>query len=116
MLPLAILALMTIHQVNVREVPAFRAYSEPNPEGIQLPDSGPVKGWDDKNNHLVWYVKFRKSGPVKATVTIHSAATVSETMRLDYFESQGSIGGAGTSFSGSGPQELNGGISSLLVL
>jgi len=109
MLPLTAAVLFLSHQTNVREFPAFRAYSEPKPEAIQIPESGAVPGWDDKNNHLVWYVKFRKLGAVKASVLIHSDAKVDETMRLDYFDSQGIIGGAGTSFSGSGTQELPGG-------
>ena len=52
-------------QSTVRNFPAFRAYSEPNPDGISIGDRGPIMDWKDTKQHLVWFVKFRTAGSVQ---------------------------------------------------
>ena len=87
------LALTSPHfQSPTREIPAFRAYSEPNPDGISIPDSGPVPGWDNPRNHLVWYVKFRKPGDIVAAIHFHSSKPLKQSVRLEVSDTNGRIG------------------------
>ncbi len=52
------------------EVPGFTAYSEPNPEALDFPETGAIKGWTDAGVTLAWYGQIRTPGKLKITVRL----------------------------------------------
>ncbi len=67
------------------QIPAFTAYSEPAPESIDFPDSGPVTGWSNSQTHLVWYGLLRQQGELHVAVRciIPHGEQVTIAMRFD---------------------------------
>lgn len=67
------------------QIPALTAYSEPNPESIDFPESGPVTGWSNSQTHLVWYGLLRQPGELHITVhlTIPQREQVTFAMKFD---------------------------------
>jgi hypothetical protein len=61
------------------EVPAFTAYSEPDPESIHISDKG-VTHWTDGKQQLVWYGEFKRTGALTPALTLRLPA--GETARF----------------------------------
>ncbi len=78
-------------QTTERIMPAFRAYSEPSPEGFQFPESGAIKGWSSTKNHLVWFVKFRSAGEVHVSLYGKDLPTGNGTFKLKVSNKSGQI-------------------------
>jgi hypothetical protein len=64
------------------EVPGFTAYSEPNPEALEIPESGPVKGWSDANTTLAWYGLVRTPGKLNISVRLHLSPGQQSRLRM----------------------------------
>lgn len=65
-------------------IPAFTAYSEPNPEAIDFPGSGPVTGWSDSATHLVWYGLLRTEGTLHLGVALTMPKGERSTLTLRF--------------------------------
>jgi len=107
MFPLLIALCLHAQQPTVRDIPAFRAYAEPNPDGIVIPDSGPATDWKDPKEHLVWFVKFRKVGEIKLSVKINSPSQMPAHLRLDSKDALGKIASGHGAIGTSGVQNLD---------
>lgn len=56
------------------EIPAFTAYSEPNPEALEISDRNPIKGWGDAKTIVAWYGQIRATGKLEVAVRLRLAA------------------------------------------
>ena len=63
-------------------IPGFTAYVEPNPEAMEIPESGPVKGWSDSNAELAWYGQIRATGRLQVAVRLELPAGDTATLDL----------------------------------
>lgn len=59
------------------DVPAFTAFSEPKPNGINVREGDGVYGWSDSTQSVVWYGDLRDTGELKVALklTLPNAAT-----------------------------------------
>jgi hypothetical protein len=64
------------------DVPGFTAYSEPSPEALEFPESGPVKGWSDADTSLVWYGLIRTTGKLDVAVKLHLSPGEQSKLRM----------------------------------
>ncbi|HLK59393.1 MAG TPA: DUF3472 domain-containing protein, partial [Chthonomonadaceae bacterium] len=62
-------------------VPAFTAYSEPNPEALEFSQTG-ITGWTDAKTHIVWYGRLATSGTLYPALTLHLKENAASTLRL----------------------------------
>ena len=69
MLPLLLLA------QNPASVPARAAYSEPDPEGIEVGEEAFASGWNDPKQRLVWYGEARAAGSLHLRIRLENATT-----------------------------------------
>ncbi|MDR3692682.1 MAG: DUF3472 domain-containing protein [Fimbriimonas sp.] len=107
MLAAVVSLLVLAPQLAERSIPAFRAYSEPDPEGISIPDSGSVPGWTNPKNHLVWFAKFRSPGIVQLGVRIHATVQTAAIFRLEARDARGRIAATKRGIPASGDQSLD---------
>ena len=63
-------------------VPGFTAYSEPNPEALEMPDKGLVKGWADAKTTVAWYGQIRATGKLDIAVRLQLPAGDSSKLRM----------------------------------
>lgn len=52
------------------QIPGFTAYSEPNPEALEISETGPIKGWADANTTVVWYGQIRTTGKLNVALRL----------------------------------------------
>lgn len=64
------------------EIPGFTAYSEPNPEALEISDTDPIKGWSDANTTIVWYGLIRTAGKLNISVRLHLPAGEQSKLRM----------------------------------
>jgi hypothetical protein len=64
------------------DIPAFTAYSESNPEALEFPETGPVKGWSDTGTTLVWYGQIRTPGKLNIAVRLSLPQGDASTLRM----------------------------------
>lgn len=50
-------------------VPAFAAYSEPSPDGIEIEGQASTSGWSDKRQALVWYGEAKSDTTLNLSIT-----------------------------------------------
>jgi hypothetical protein len=103
---LAVAAFALGGQSNARVLDAFRGYSEPNPEGIEFPDSGAITTWIDPKQHLVLYVKFRQPGLVQTSLQAFVRKAGNQSVHLSASDSEGSIGSGSSRISSQGQQSI----------
>ncbi len=103
---MALASFLLLSESTGRDLPAFRAYCEPDPEGIRISDSGPAEGWENPTNHLIWFVKFRTAGAVQVSVHLNSPLAVSARIILEARDSGGKVGRGQAWLNATGPQDL----------
>ena len=69
-------------QPAIQQIPAFTAYSEPNQEALEIPESGSVTGWSDAHATLVWYGLLRTPGTLNVRVQLALPAGENATLRM----------------------------------
>jgi hypothetical protein len=57
------------HAEQVR-IPAFTAFSEPAPAGIQVRENDGVYNWTDKTQSVVWYGDLHDAGALQSAVQL----------------------------------------------
>jgi len=57
-------------QPSMLVIPGFTAYSEPNPEALEIPESNPITGWSDAGVTLAWYGQIRTPGKLAIAVRL----------------------------------------------
>jgi len=105
--PITLAVLLLAQQSAMREIPTSQAYSEPNPEGIEIGGSGPVQGWDNPKNHLVWYVKFRQTGDINLAVHLNAKTKIDSGLRVRSSDSVQTLGASYARFAAAGEQDVN---------
>ncbi len=63
-------------------VPAFTAYSEPDPESIQFSESDGVTGWKDKSQSLSWFGFIKHTGRLTPSIELKLSSGSSSTLKL----------------------------------
>lgn len=64
------------------DIPGSTAYTEPNPEALEMPESGPVKGWSDAGVTLAWYGQIRTPGKLTVAVRVQLPEGSAATLRM----------------------------------
>jgi hypothetical protein len=64
------------------QIPALTAYSEPDPEALDIPDTNPIKGWSDAHITLAWYGQIRATGKLKVAVRLRLPEGSTSTLRM----------------------------------
>ncbi len=64
-------------------VPSWTVYAEPNPEALEIPESGPVSGWSDAGVTLAWYGQIRSTGTMKISVRLQVPEGKISTLRME---------------------------------
>ena len=62
------------------EVPAYTAYSEPNPESLEISGTNLLKGWTDMQTTVAWYGLIHATGKLEIAVRLQLPA--GETSRV----------------------------------
>ena len=52
------------------DIPGFTAYSEPNPESLDISANQPVTGWSDPGATVAWYGQIRNRGDLQIAVRL----------------------------------------------
>lgn len=65
---------------KTQEIPAFTAYAEPNPESMEIADSGPINDWTDASTTIAWYGIIRTAG--RLDVAVQLTVPQGETVKL----------------------------------
>lgn len=52
------------------EVPGFTAYSEPNPEALDISGTNPIQGWSDPDTTVAWYGLIRTTGKLNVALRL----------------------------------------------
>ena len=63
-------------------IPGFTAYSEPNPEALEMSDKTPIKGWADASTTVAWYGQIRTTGKLDIAVRLQLPKGDSSKLRL----------------------------------
>jgi hypothetical protein len=63
-------------------IPGFTAYSEPNPEALEVSDKNPIRGWADAKTSVVWYGQIRATGTLDIGVGLQLPAGDSSKLRM----------------------------------
>jgi hypothetical protein len=63
-------------------VPAFTAYSEPEPEALEFSERNGVTGWTDDKNRIVWYGRLNVTGRLETAVALRLPAGEHVKLRL----------------------------------
>jgi len=63
-------------------IPGFTAYSEPNPEALEMSDKNPIKGWADAGTTVAWYGQIRATGKLDIAVRLQLPKGDSSKLRL----------------------------------
>lgn len=72
----------TSQQVATVQLPAFTAYAEPNPDALDIPESGAVAGWSDSHTVLAWYGLLRTPGSLDVRVHLQLPQGQTSTLRM----------------------------------
>jgi hypothetical protein len=64
------------------EIPAFTAYSEPEPDAIEFSEEGGVTGWKEKKDRIVWYGELKSTGRLSPSVRLRLPAPDRDRFRL----------------------------------
>ena len=64
------------------EVPGFTAYSEPDPEALEISDTNPIKGWSDAKTAIAWYGLVRTTGKLDVSVRLHLPTGEQSKLRM----------------------------------
>ena len=83
--------------VPVIEVPAFTAYSEPDPDAIQVSQQDGITGWTDSAQKLVWYGYLKNPGTLTPDVRVTLPVGETTTLKLTVagLSSEAEVAGAG---------------------
>lgn len=63
-------------------VPAFSAYTEPDPDGARVSRSGGLTRWTDPALKVVWFGRFEKAGEITAKLSLRLPAEATSRLRL----------------------------------
>lgn len=62
-------------------VPAFTAYVDPDPNGVQVDKSG-VKNWKDNKQKVSWFGEFKQAGKLDVSLEVKSPGDGASTLKL----------------------------------
>ncbi|MBL9142228.1 MAG: DUF3472 domain-containing protein [Verrucomicrobiaceae bacterium] len=51
-------------------VPAFTAYTDPNPDAMRVSKDNGISGWSDKAQHVLWFGELKAAGAFTASVAV----------------------------------------------
>lgn len=80
MLVLALIPLVL--QASSITLPAFTAYTDPNPDGASVTGEGTISGWSSPDTKIEWGGHFSKGGSVHAWVGIALPSGATDALRL----------------------------------
>lgn len=63
-------------------IPAFTAYTVPNPEALDISDKNPITGWSDAQTKVVWYGLIRTTGKLHVAVQLRLPTGETATLRM----------------------------------
>ena len=69
-------------ETPVLSVPAFTAYCEPNPEGVQISEERGVTNWIDSTQQVIWFGYVKTAGIINAAVRLRTPGSGSATLSL----------------------------------
>lgn len=64
-------------------VPAFTAYSAPNPNGLRISAPAGITGWTDARQQAEWFGHFKNPGKLTASITVRLPKGKDVTWKLD---------------------------------
>lgn len=64
------------------EIPGFTAYSEPNPESLNISANQPVTGWSDSATTVAWYGQIHDKGELDIALRLQVPEGSSSKLRL----------------------------------
>lgn len=67
-------------------VPAFTAYSDPDPHALKISEREGVAGWTDAKNKVIWYGELKAKGKLDVSIALHLAEKASCKLRLTVAE------------------------------
>ncbi|HEY1122753.1 MAG TPA: DUF3472 domain-containing protein, partial [Haloferula sp.] len=89
----SIFAALTASSLAVVEVPAFTAYSSPDPnKGAQRSKDGEVTGWEEKTK-LRWYGQIAKKGELDLSLKLAGELSAGNKLKLTVSPQEGSAKG-----------------------
>lgn len=64
------------------KVPAFTAYSDPQPERVRISQRSGISGWDDPAVRVMWFGELRQTGTLACAVSLKLPAGGESKLRL----------------------------------
>src|SRR5437588_9764636 len=63
-------------------VPAFTAYSEPEPEAVEVSEQRGITGWTNPRDKIVWYGSLRSTGRLSLSLSLRLPVKTVSSLRL----------------------------------
>ena len=82
LLPLLLASLTLPAAAGELRVPAFTAYTLPNPNAARITERDGVTGWNDRATSVNWYGRFAKPGRLNAKVVLRLPPAAQSILRL----------------------------------
>ncbi len=67
---------------DLLRVPAFTAYSEPEPEAVEFSEANGITGWKSAKDRIVWYGELKTVGNLEIALMLHLPPDISSRMKL----------------------------------
>lgn len=78
---LMLLPISTVLAAEPLSIPAFTAYSEPNPDGVDFSKSG-ITGWKSADTRISWYGQLNNTGKLKIAVVLRLPLGARSSLQL----------------------------------
>jgi hypothetical protein len=78
---LALWALVGFHHDSTLVVPGFTAYGAPDPDALDVSESG-VRNWSDSSEHIQWHGRIAAAGELSASVVVKLPSGETTSYRL----------------------------------
>lgn len=82
LVPLLLVTIFALPAAAELRVPAFTAYTLPNPDAARISPRGGVTRWNDPATSVNWYGRFEKAGELEANLVVRLPAGVESKLRL----------------------------------
>lgn len=63
-------------------VPAYTAYSEPDPEAVHISNRHGIAEWNDRNTKILWFGEFKHPGEIKCSLVMRLPENGESKLRL----------------------------------
>lgn len=100
---LALLVLLVPLTCAVRaelRVPAFTAYTDPNPEAMRVSKEHGVSDWKDANQRVLWFGELKSPGVLSASVTVKAKDGVKLRLETSGLAHEATVAGGSAAFGG----------------